>query len=66
MMYFMYIASPVVIRSGSHIMKMYYFYDWDWGVFLIIVYPLRACSPYRPMKSAIVVPQEEANIEKTY
>ncbi len=25
---------------------------------------LRACSPYGPMKSAIVVPQEEANIEK--
>ena len=25
---------------------------------------IRACSPYGPMKSAIVVPQEEANIEK--
>ena len=25
---------------------------------------LRACSPYGPMKSAIVVPEEEANIEK--
>ncbi len=33
-MYSVYMASPVVIRSGSHTMKMKYLWHWDRGVFL--------------------------------
>ncbi len=48
--------SSLFLERFPYAIKFSYFYS--------VYLTLRACSPYRLMKSAIVVPQEEANIEK--
>ncbi len=42
----------------------WYKYSWNISFVFHVVTFLRACSPYGPMKSAIVIPKKESNIEK--